>query len=55
MKKLEIDHISELIVGSFLNIMNKNGNNHKYYIDRREHIYYDNDKEYYLQYFIREI
>jgi len=55
MKKMEVDHISELVVGSFLNIMNKNGNTHKYYIDRREHVYYDKNQEYYLQYFIREI
>ena len=55
LKKIEIDHISELVVGSFLNLVNKSGNTHKYYIDRREHIYYDSPQEYYLQYFIREI
>jgi len=54
-KKIEIDHISELVVGSFLKLVNRNGNEHKFYVDRREHIYYDGNKEYYLQYFIREV
>lgn len=52
---MSVDHISDLVVGSFLNIMSKRGNAHKFYVDRKEHIYYDNEKEYYVQYFIREI
>jgi len=55
LKKIEIDHISELVTGSLLNIVAKSGKNHRYYIDRREHVYYDSPQEYYLQYFIREI
>lgn len=54
-KNMSVDHISDLIVGSYFKMVSKKGNLHKYYIDRKEHIYYDTKKEYYVQYFIREI
>jgi len=54
-RRMSVDHVSDLVTGSFLNIMNKTGINHKYYVERKEHIYYDNEKEYYVQYFIREV
>lgn len=54
-RRMSVDHISELRVGSIFKILTKTNTCHKYYIDRVEHIYYDEDKEYYVQYFIREI
>lgn len=54
-RRMSVDNISDLVIGSFLNIMSKKGNTHKYYVDRKEHVYYDNEGEYYVQYFIREI
>ena len=52
LRKMEVDHISELVPNSLLNIVNNKGKSHRYFIDRREHVYYDGSKEYFLQYFI---
>ena len=54
-RRMTVDHVSDLVTGSMLNITNRKGINHKYYVERKEHIYYDIEKEYYVQYFIREV
>lgn len=52
---MEIDQISELTPSNFFNIVSKSGKNHRYIIERTEHVYYDADNEYYMKFFIKEI
>lgn len=54
-RRMPVDHITDLKAGCIFKIVTKSGKCHKYYIDREEHVYYDTEKEYYVQYFIREI
>lgn len=55
LRKMEIDQISELTPSNFFNIVSKSGKNHRYIIERTEHVYYDADNEYYMKFFIKEI
>jgi len=54
-RRMSVDQVSDLRVGEFFNIKTKSGKLHRYFVDRKEHIFYDVEGEYFDQFFIREI